>query len=241
MGEDIPVPYSVAQEVGRLRRLEDYHHYNGDGPANATLAHYLEEQRAKAVLPSDRVITLEIGKRLAILNVCFGTKINETLAKMLSTLLSARLGESVGVTTDPYRIILDLPRDIKPATIVETLRSIRTGTVEGLLRMVIRNSSHLRWRFVYVAKKFGAVDKEADYRNINFNRLIEAYEDTVLLDEAVDKVLWEDLDLLGTAEVISGLESEEIAVHVCGLSPIGEAGLQHSKELITPSGPTTPS
>jgi ATP-dependent Lhr-like helicase len=234
VGEDIPVPYSVAQEVGRLRRVEDYQHYHGDGPANAALAHYLEEQRAKAVLPSDRVVTLEIGKRLAILNVCFGTKINETLAKMLSTLLSARLGESVGVTTDPYRIILDLPRDIKPATIVETLRSIRTGTVEGLLRMVIRNSSHLRWRFVYVAKKFGAVDKEADYRNINFNRLIEAYEDTVLLDEAVDKVLWEDLDLLGTAEVISRLESEEIAVHVCGLSPIGEAGLQHSKELITP-------
>jgi ATP-dependent Lhr-like helicase len=234
VGEDIPVPYSVAQEVGRLRRTEDYQHYHGDGHANASLAKYLEEQRAKAVLPSDQVVTLEIGKRLAILNVCFGTKINETLAKMLSTLLSARLGESVGVTTDPYRIILDLPRDIKPSTIVETLRSIRTGTVEGLLRMVIRNSSHLRWRFVYVAKKFGAVDKEADYRNINFNRLIEAYEDTVLLDEAVDKVLWEDLDLPGTAEFVSKLESGEIQIQICGLSPIGEAGLQHSKELISP-------
>ncbi len=234
VGEDIPVPYSVAQEVGRLRRVEDYSHYQGDAPANSSLAEYIRSQRAKAVLPSDTVVTLEMGKRLAILNVCFGTKVNETLAKMLSTLLSARLGESVGVTTDPYRIILDLPRDVRPDVILETLRSLRTGTVEGLLRMVIRNSSHLRWRFVYVAKKFGAVDKEADYRNINFNRLVEAYEDSVMFDEAVDKVLWEDLDLPATAEVVARLESGEIELHVCGLSPIGEAGLQHSKELITP-------
>jgi ATP-dependent helicase Lhr and Lhr-like helicase len=234
VGEDIPVPYSVAQEVGRLRRLEDYPHYHGDAPANSSLAEYLKAQRAKAVLPSDTVVTLEMGKRLAILNVCFGTKVNETLAKMLSTLLSARLGESVGVTTDPYRIILDLPRDVRPDVILDTLRSLRTGTVEGLLRMVIRNSSHLRWRFVYVAKKFGAVDKEADYRNINFNRLVEAYEDSVMFDEAVDKVLWEDLDLPATAAVVARLESGEIELHVCGLSPIGEAGLKHSKELITP-------
>ncbi|OPY34445.1 MAG: putative ski2-type helicase [Methanomassiliicoccales archaeon PtaU1.Bin124] len=234
VGEDIPVPYSVAQEVGRLRREPHYEKYKGDGQAVQELSKYMKEQADSGAVPTDRMITLELGKKLAILNVCFGTKVNETIAKVLSTLLSARLGESVGVTTDPYRIILDLPRDIKPDTIIDTLRSIRSTTIESLVRMVIRNSSHLRWRFVYVAKKFGAVEKEADYRNINFSRLIEAYEKSAMFEEAVSKVLWEDLDMESTIDVVKRIESGELEFKVCGLSPIGRAGLAHSKELITP-------
>jgi ATP-dependent Lhr-like helicase len=171
---------------------------------------------------------------LAILNVCFGTKVNETLSKMLSILLTARLGESVAVTTDPYRIIIDLPRDIKPDMIIETLKGIRSDTVESLVRLVIKNSSHMRWRFVYVAKKFGAVDKDADYKNVNFSRLVEAYENSPMFEEAIGKVLWEDFDLDGTVEVVRRIESGDLEFQVCGLTPIGRAGLSHSKELITP-------
>lgn len=234
VGEDIPVPYSVAQEVGRLRRETDYERYLGDAQATAELKRYLKEQAESGHVPTHELITLEIGKKLAILNFCFGTRVNETMAKMLSTLLSARLGESVGVTTDPYRIIIDLPRDVGPDLIMDTLRSIRSNTVESLLRMVIRNSSHLRWRFVYVAKKFGAVEKEADYRNINFERLVEAYDGTAMFDEAINKVMWEDLDMASTIEVVKSIESGKLQFKVCGLSPIGRAGLAHSKELITP-------
>ncbi|MCE5295497.1 MAG: DEAD/DEAH box helicase [Euryarchaeota archaeon] len=234
VGEDIPVPYSVAQEVGRLRRVRGLEGYKGDEQANAELGKYLKEQTDSGSVPTDKLVTLEMAKKLAIINACFGTKVNETIAKMLSTLLSARLGESVGVTTDPYRIILDLPRDVKADTILDTLRSLRPNSVESLIRMVIRNSSHLRWRFVYVAKKFGAVEKEADYRNINFSRLIEAYEQTAMFDEAINKVLWEDLDMESTVDVVNRIDSGELEFKVCGLTPMGRAGLQHSKELITP-------
>ena len=234
VGEDIPVPYDVAQEVGRLRRLENYADYNGDDASVKAVKDYLADHRAKFPMPTDKKVTLEIGKRLAILNMCFGTKVNETLSKMLSILLTARLGESVAVTTDPYRIILDLPRDIKPDMIIETLKAIRSDTVESLVRMVIKNSSHLRWRFVYVAKKFGAVEKDADYKSVNFGRLVEAYENSPIFDEAIARVLWEDFDLDGTVEVVRRIESSDLEFQVCGLTPIGRAGLSHSKELITP-------
>ncbi len=234
VGEDIPVPFDVAQEVGRLRRQENYSEYMGDAASVRAVKDYFIEQRAKFPMPTDKKVTLEIGKRLAILNMCFGTKVNETLSKMLSILLTARLGESVAVTTDPYRIILDLPRDIKPDMIIETLRGIRSDTVEALVRMVIKNSSHLRWRFVYVAKKFGAVDKDADYKSVNFGRLVEAYENSPIFDEAIARVLWEDFDLDGTVEVVRSIESGDLEFQICGLTPIGRAGLSHSKELITP-------
>jgi ATP-dependent Lhr-like helicase len=234
VGEDIPVPYDVAMQVGRLRRLGNYQDYAGDGEANGRLRNYLEEQRKEAKMPTDQLLTLEMGKKLVILNCCFGSKVNETLSKLLSVLLSARIGESIAVHTDPYRIVLELPRDIRAVTIIDTLKSIRSENVEGLVRLVIKNSSFLRWRFVHVAKKFGAVEKEADYQSINFNRLFDAYDGTPMYDEAVARVLWEDLDLEGTSKAVSMIESGEMQIEVTPLTPIGRAGLEHSKELIAP-------
>jgi ATP-dependent Lhr-like helicase len=233
-GEDIPVPYEVAMEVARLRRLENYGAYAGDAESEAKLRNYLQEHRSEAKLPTDQLLTLEMGKRLVILNCCFGSKVNETLSKLLSVLLSARLGESIAVHTDPYRIVLELPRDLRAVTILDTLRSIKAENVEGLVRLVIKNSSFLRWRFVHVAKKFGAVEKEADYQNINFNRLFEAYDGTAMYDEAVARVLWEDLDLEGTMRAVRLIEAGELDIEVTPLTPIGRAGLEHSKELIAP-------
>ena len=174
------------------------------------------------------------GKRLAVLNVCFGTKVNETLSKIISVLLSARLGESVGVQTDPYRIILELPRDVSPSVIIDTMRSMKAEGVESLVRLVLKSSSYLRWRFVFVAKKFGAIEKDADYRTVNFTRLAEAFEGTPLFEEAVRRVLWEDFDVEGTMDAVRRMEAGEISFEVTALSPIGRAGLQHSREMIMP-------
>jgi ATP-dependent Lhr-like helicase len=234
VGEDIPVPFEVAQEVGRIRAGYDHGDYQGDAQTYRVLDEYLKEHGEKFPMPTDQRITLEVGKKLAILNMCFGSKVNETISKMLSVLLTARLGESVAVTTDPYRVIIDLPRDVSPSTIVDTLRSISSTAVESLIRLVMKNSSHMRWRFVFVAKKFGAVERDADYRNVSIARLVEAYESSPLMQETVDKVLWEDFDVRRTMQVIAAIESGEIGIEVCGLSPIGKAGLSHSKELITP-------
>jgi ATP-dependent Lhr-like helicase len=149
-------------------------------------------------------------------------------------LLTARLGESVGVTTDPYRIILELPRNVDRKMLEETILSIRSESVEGLIRLMVKNSTYLRWRFVYVAKKFGVVEKDADYRAIRFSKLFEIYQDSPLYEEAVAKVLWEDLDLDDTRNVLGMLEDGRIAFEVSRVTPIGRAGLQHSKEHIQP-------
>ncbi|HPT73722.1 MAG TPA: DEAD/DEAH box helicase, partial [Methanomassiliicoccaceae archaeon] len=234
VGEDIPVPYEIAQEVGRLRRTADVSPYPADKDAADVVLNYLEEQRKEGAVPSDTTVTLEMGKRLAVLNVCFGTKVNETLSKIISVLLSARLGESVGVQTDPYRIILELPRDVSPSVIIDTMRSMKADGVESLVRLVLKSSSYLRWRFVFVAKKFGAIEKDADYRTVNFTRLAEAFEGTPLFEEAVRRVLWEDFDVEGTMDAVRRMEAGEISFEVTALSPIGRAGLQHSREMIMP-------
>lgn len=234
VGSDIPVPYEVAMEVGRMRRLRNYDDYPGDEGCIAVVERYLKEQDERFPMPTDRAVTVEVGDRLAIVNCCFGSRVNETLGKIYSALLSARLGESVGMTADPYRIILELPRNMRREDILQTVRSVKPGTIEALSRMTILNSSFLRWRFVFVAKKFGIIEKTADHRFMNFQRLFDLHRDTPAYREAVNKVLWEDLDIPNSERVVSMMASGEIEIVPGGISAIGLEGITRSKELMQP-------
>ena len=233
VGSDIPVPFEVAMEVGRLRRLQNFDDYPGDRNSKDRVKDFIAEQKGY-ILPTDETVTVEMGDRLAIINACFGTRVNETLSKIYAALLTARLGESVGVSTDPYRIMLELPRNISSELILNTIRSVKPGTVEGLIRLTINNSSFLKWRFVYVAKKFGIIEKNADRRFMNFNKLFEMHKDTPAYKEAVNKVLWEDLDIENTEKVVGAMADGSISISVSRMSPIGMEGISRSKELMQP-------
>lgn len=234
VGSDIPVPFEVAMEVGKMRRLRNFSEYPGDDGCARVLRKYFADQDEKSVMPTDRTVTVEIGEQMAIINCCFGSRVNETLGKIYSALLSARLGESIGVTADPYRIILELPRHVDRDTMMNTIRTVKPGTIEALARMTITNSSFLRWRFVYVAKKFGIVEKEADHRFMNFGRLFELHKDTPAYKEAINKVLWEDLDIPNTEKVVSMIANGEIELITGRISAIGLEGITRSKELMQP-------
>jgi ATP-dependent Lhr-like helicase len=233
-GSDIPVPFEVAMEVGRMRRKMNLEKYPGDENCFKKVTEYVSNQKEKWPVPTDMTVTLETGDGMAILNCCFGSRVNETIAKIYSALLTARLGESIGVSTDPYRIILELPRVVEKKLLAETLRSILPGTIEAFARKTILNSTYLRWRFVHVAKKFGIIEKGADHRFINFNRLFDLHKDTPAYDKAIKIVLWEDLDIDNTELVVKMLSEGQIKIEMCGLSHIGREGITRSKELMQP-------
>jgi ATP-dependent Lhr-like helicase len=234
VGEDIPVPFDVAQEVGRLRRERDFTPYPINDRGTAKFLEYLASV-GDLPLGTDRRITIEIGKDVLIVNACLGSKVNETLAQLISSLLSARFGQSVGVQTDPYRIVLEVPRAVKPAQLVEILRPEDPDALEPLLRVIMKNSSFLRWAFVYVAKKFGALRRDVEWESVSIPRLLKTFENTPLFEEVLDKVFWERMDIARTVEVLRKIRSGEIEVVVTRLTPIGRAGLEGGRLLVTPS------
>ncbi len=235
IGEDIPVPYGVAMEVGRLRRLGSLDGYEGDAESKRRALEYLERQREEGRMPSDELLTIETGDKLAIINSCHGSKVNDTVGKMLSVLLSARLGEGVGTSSDAYRIMLELPRRIDGQMIADTLASVSPEALDPLLRMVVRNSNILRRRFVYVAKKFGIVDRDADYRYMRMQRLMDVYEGSPAYEESMDKVLREDMDIESAREFFRRLRDGELRMETCRIGPIGRAGIRDVKELVQPA------
>ncbi len=237
-GEDIPVPHAIAQEVGRLREKENYGDYPVMANGRKKAREFLASHKVKCPVPTHNVMTIEAQDRMVIINACFGTKINETLGKLVSALLMARLGESIAVRCDPYRVMLQLPRIVNIEIIKEIFTKTNPDTVTDILRMYLRNTAYLRWKFVYVAKKFGAIRKDADYRSINIEKVMGAFSGTPLMREAINKTVYENLDIPGAIQVIRDIQSGKISLEPSPLSPIGKEGMEQRMDMMMPSRPT---
>ena len=249
VGEEIPVPYAVAQGVGETRRrvreltrgygeqaaadwLAGTFHLDRD--AAWTLVEYVEEQGTYS-LPTDTQLTLDQAGTTCVLNACFGTQVNETLGRILASLLTARMGSSVGLDVDPYRIVLTLPGRVPASTVRETLLAIDPEHVEGILGLVLQGSTYLKYRLFHVARKFGALEKQIDYTRVNVGRLLDVFKGTPLHKEALREVFEDKLDVPRTREVLQRLRGGELTLVEQGLSPIGAAGLDRKIELISPA------
>ncbi|MGD9963473.1 MAG: ATP-dependent helicase, partial [Thermoplasmata archaeon] len=233
IGEEIPVPYEVAQEVGAMRRLLPMDLYPADETTKKEVVGWVARQKGLPV-PTDKLVTVEQGDGVIVINCCFGSRVNETLAKLITTLLAARFGESIGVHTEPYSIVLEVPRGMRVDDVLRTLKETDTSGLHQLMRLIVRNSSDLRWQFVHVAKKFGAVRKDADYKMLNVSKLIDVFEHSPIFDEAVSKTLWENMDVEGTANVLRRIQDGTIELVPCKLSPMGEEAIGDRRELVQP-------
>ena len=266
IGEEIPVPFEVAQEVGVVRgkisvllrtaskdgldkkiSFDSEHlpkmfegllnDYPIEPEALRLYIKYIQSQLEKFPIPTDKHITIDstqVPEPIIIINACFGSKVNETLGHVLSALIASRIGASVGVRTDPYRIILDLSARINPKLVKEYLNTINPNELEAVLKLVMKNSAYLKWQLLHVGRKFGAIDKDIDYKQVNIGRLLDNFMRTPLYNEAINKILWEKLDIPRAREVLNKIQVGEITLEHSRLSIIGRAGLEARKDLMAP-------
>jgi ATP-dependent Lhr-like helicase len=239
VGEDIPVPFEVAQEVGRLRRLvsdqKDISRYPCSGETLKIFNDFIMSQKQQGfVVPDETTITLDMEEKSMVMNACFGTKVNETLGRLISAVLAQSIGESIGINSDAYRINLELPGRIPAERIKEILLTTQPENLEYLMKTILRNSTYLRWQLVHVARKFGALRKDFDYKNVGMKRLFGLFEQSLILEEALDKLMWERMDITHTAQILQKIQKGEIKIHIQGLSPIALAGFETIRGLMVP-------
>jgi len=250
-GEEIPVPFEVAQDVGKLRaeiaafiqaELDDESiaeklqaKYPVARNAVLELVRLVREHvEGGFPLPDADTIVIEDEGDAVTLNACFGHNTNGTLARVLTSLLSARFGSSVAQEVDPYRIKLTLPRRVGSFQIREMLLSLRPEHVEPIIEMTLKNTMLMKWKMVHVARKFGALSRDVDYDRISMKKLLEIYQGSSMYDEVIREIFHDLLDVPRTKEVLKRLAVGEISVEVSLPTPIGSAGFAMKKDLVAP-------
>lgn len=238
-GEDIPVPFEVAKEVGRLRELVsnnvDLKNYPCSKETIEKIIKQIDNQKKQGfIVPTDKIITIEVEDKTVVINACFGTKVNETLGRLISAMLAQMLGESVGINSDAYRINLELPGRIPVERIKNILLTIKPESLEYILETILKNSTYIRWQLVHVARKFGAIRKDFDYRNVGAKKLFTLFENSLIFNEAIDKIIWDRMDIENTYKVLSEIQKKDIEIVIQRLSPIALAGLETIRGLMVP-------
>ncbi|HEU17536.1 MAG TPA: DEAD/DEAH box helicase, partial [Methanolinea sp.] len=234
-GEQIPVPFGVAREVGRLRRSREFGGYLESRNSREFADRFLGSMDAnRSPVATDATITLENAEEGVVCNICAGHKANEAIARVISILISARYGTSVGMEIGAYRIYLRLPSTIRAPDIRDVLVSLDQAHIRGILELAMKRTALFKWKLVQVAKKFGAIDPDADYERISMDRLIDLFDGTVVSAEAYRELFSVYMDVDCAQEIIKMIRNGEIGI-VCGhLSILGAEGLFSSRDQVPP-------
>ncbi len=242
-GDLIPVPFEVAQAVGGLRRGIAERLGKGD-PAGFAMESFPVTRRAARKMirlvkdqakwghvPTDREMLVEYDSENVIIHTCWGSLVNDTVGRVLSVLLTGKLG-SVGLQTDPYRIVLKTPGSGWKVAL-ETFMDLKPGRLETALR----ESLPLTELF-HVAKRLGIIARDADFGKGYLRKIIEAYSNTPAHEEAMNEIFQDKLDLPKASEALSLLRDGKVRITVKeGISPMGRKALDRRYEVVPPERP----
>jgi len=245
-GELIPVPFSIAQNVGKLRRqivdnlknrnLSDLlkEEYHIDRNSSNDMIRLIKRQ-SKHPVPDDKNFLIENYRDFVIIHSCCGSLVNDTLGRYVAAILTAETGVSVNIKTDPYRIIIQTIS--KPEKVREIL--LKQADLEGVLIKELERSSLFKWRFLHVAKRFGVISRRARYDKINMNKIISQYYDSPVYKETLREIFLEKMDLDTTKNVLEDIKKKKVNIIIQqGLSHLGELGLVHQfSEVMKPRIP----
>ncbi len=261
IGEEIPVPYEIAQEVAEIRGFVEEKIQAGLSPEQTsimlaerypadkeTILHALTETIEQIndglAVPTPSRLIFEDWSEFVIIHSNFGSLINRALAQFLGQVLSDKLGRGIVVQHDPYRIFVQTMGLISAERIIEVFRESVTmpeaGIVETLKRSTVKTGLFKR-RAIHVARRFGALKKWADFSNVSIQKLITSFQDTPIYEEGLKEVFSKDLDAIGLVTVLKRILQGEISLRAVDTggtaTPVARVGIERvsmKTDLIPP-------
>jgi ATP-dependent Lhr-like helicase len=233
VGETIPVDYETAEEVGLLRNQA------AKKVIKLCVSSIIEDTlNSIKVIPDSKNIVVEssIAKNTVIIHSTFGTKVNNTLASLLSAILSSKLGYEVETKSDPYRIMLSSSAKIGKGHIESVFND--TYDFEPVIIASFTGTHHINWKVWMVAKRFGMISREAVYDRKVARLIYDRYAKTPISKESIRELLHDKYDIPQTQKVLADLKDGIIKLHwsdIMEFSGLGEPIIEHSGKKFSAS------
>ncbi|RJS77772.1 DEAD/DEAH box helicase [Candidatus Bathyarchaeota archaeon] len=261
IGEEIPVPFEVAQEVGAIRGFVEEQMLKGVPPQEIAaklseqypsdrdtilqaLTETVEQVRSNIPVPTDKRILIEDWEEFVIIHTNFGSLTNRALAQLIGQLLSEKIGYSVIVQHDPYRIFIQTmgaADSEQLRTLFDEMKAMPDQTVRDTLTRATVKTGLFKRRMIHVARRFGALKKWADFSNVSLQRLIQSFEGTPIYEEALKEVFTKDLDLERLIYVLRKIREGKIEIQKVetggNATPVARVGIERvsmKTDLIPP-------
>jgi ATP-dependent Lhr-like helicase len=261
IGEEIPVPFMVSQEVGMIRSFVEKQFLKGVStdaiaaklseqyPADAdtilrAVSETVEHVNAGFPAPTDKRIIVEDWKEFVLIHVNFGSLTNRALALLIGELLSDKMGYTAVVQHDPYRIFAQTMGNVNAnqvVTLLDEAKNMPENSVRDHLRNATVKTGLFKRRMIHVAHRFGALEKWADFSSVSLQRLVKSFEDTPIYEEALKEVFTKDLDADNLVYVLGKIRQDEIQVQAVetggAATPIARLGIERismKTDLIPP-------
>ena len=250
IGEEIPVPFDVTQEVGQVRSFVESNIKNGKTdlqiaedvagiyPASSdtvlrAIRETIEHVKKGYLVPTDKRIIVEDWDEFVILQTNFGSLTNRALAQLIGHILSDQTGYSVVVQHDPYRIFVNTMGTINADRILALFDSLKMMNDLEIRDIMVRSTVKtglFKRRLFHVARRFGAIQKWVDLSKVSLHKMIESFEGTAIYDEALKEIFRKDLDLDQLITVLVAVRDGTIElsnVETSGdASPIARIGIE---------------
>ena len=222
-GENIPVDFDTAQKVGLLRTKVKQ--------GSLSMINKIISELDYNIIPDEKTIVVESLRTegTLVIHACFGSRINSTLATILSSFLSSTLGYVVESRSDAYRIVLTSNARIRKKIFVETL--IEKFNLYDIISVSLTGTHNVNWRTWCVAKKFGIVSRGSIYDRKSGHFLYERYQNTPVVKESLRELFHDKFDLTGTEDIITRIRNSEIQIEwidVDKFSKLAEPLLDHT-------------
>ncbi len=213
VGELIPVDFDTTQQVGIMRRRI------ANGVANSVSEKQRETIRSTVrllgVVPDDRSVVIERSTKAntIVLHCCFGTKVNQTLASLLATILSSKIGYLVEAKSDAYRIVISSSVRLAPNLLIDVLRS--DFVLEDVLGAGAVGTHAINWKTWHVAKRFGLIARDSKYDRRASRLIQERQRETPVYREVLRELFLEKYHVENTRRVLLRVREGKIRIYTC--------------------------
>jgi ATP-dependent Lhr-like helicase len=229
-GEMLPLPFGVAQKVGKMRgevanaiKSDDAGVVIGQLQKVWPTERYglrkiveeiAEHKRMGAPVATDRKLVVELFDRYLIVHSCFGDTVNSTLGEVFEELLS-RKTLIRNWWSDGYRILAELTshtEDLPLQEVRDVLFGVEDGVLEGVLNGVLHRHFPFGYYMKFIAERFGALKRGLTYSGQSLRELTLRFRMSPIYDETIREALMLHVDYPRVRQIYQSIRNGSVEV-----------------------------